>query len=143
MVAPFDSSKPAPPPMPVLNGGLYTGEPFAKDAPYANIPLVPDAGYMTHYNLKSANPPDDARYQYPGGPRPGNNVQPMPGIQQAPGPFGLYCSTAACSSKAPAPVFSKYYHLVPESLARCPVPAESSTWHPPPAFPGSSSCGGG
>lgn len=109
-----DSSKPVPPPKPSLNGGLYTGEPFHKDAPYANVPVIADAGYMTHYNLLSANPPPDAVYQYPGGQRPGNNFQPMPGIQEAPGPYGIWCSMAPCKSdKSLPPQFAKYYHFEP------------------------------
>lgn len=96
LFAAYDSSKPIPPPMPKLNGGLYTGEPFAKDAPYANVPVLADAGYMTHYNLASALPPPDATLQYPGGPRPGNNFQPMPSIEKAPGPYGLWCASGPC-----------------------------------------------
>jgi len=67
-------------PHPKLNGGLYTGEPFTKDAPWANVPVVPDVDYMTNINLKTANPPPGAIYQYPGHNRPGNNEQNMPGV---------------------------------------------------------------
>ena len=96
--AAYDSTHPVPPPMPKLNGGLYTGEPFAKDAPYANVPVIPDAGYMTHHNLASANPPPEASTQYPGGPRPGNNFQPMPGIEKLTGPYSLWCPSGPCAS---------------------------------------------
>jgi hypothetical protein len=64
-----------------LNGGLYTGEPFAKGAPWANVPIVPDTDYMIHVALKSANPPPDALFQYPGYNRQGNNNQAMPGVE--------------------------------------------------------------
>lgn len=67
-------------PPPKLNGGLYSGEPFAKGAPWGNVPVVPDAGYMIHYNLRSANPPTEALYQYPGYDRPGNNKANMIGV---------------------------------------------------------------
>ena len=64
-----------------LNGGLYTGEPFKKNSPYGNVPIIPDTGYLIHYNLRSANPPPGAIYQYPGGnTRPGNNFTNMIGI---------------------------------------------------------------
>lgn len=62
-----------PPPARALNGGLFTGEPFASGAPWANVPVVPDAEYMTHVNLRSARPPVQALFQYPGNTRPGNN----------------------------------------------------------------------
>lgn len=68
-------------PPPALNGGLYTGEPFKKGAPWANVPVVPDASYMIHYNLRSANPPPGAIYQYPGYNRPGNNTIDMIGVR--------------------------------------------------------------
>ena len=75
-----------------LNGGLYTGEAFAKGAPWANVPVVPDAGYMIHYNLRSANPPSDALYQYPGTERPGNNTAIFPGVQMwKNGRYGIAC----------------------------------------------------
>lgn len=64
-----------PPPPRALNGGLYTGEPFAKDAPWGNVPVIPDTDYMTHVNLRSARPPIQALFQYPGNTRPGNNYQ--------------------------------------------------------------------
>lgn len=63
------------PPSRALNGGLYTGEPFVKNAPWANVPVIPDTDYMTHVNLRSANPPLKALFQYPGNTRPGNNFQ--------------------------------------------------------------------
>lgn len=81
-----------PPPQPSLNGGLFTGEPFAPGAPWGTVPVVPDAGYMIHYNLRSANPPPGAIYQYPGSHRPGNNYTPMYGVAKLPNkPFDVYC----------------------------------------------------
>jgi hypothetical protein len=83
--APYEFEKwgytPVPPPS--LNGGLYTGKPFAQGAPYANVPVKPDVDYMIHTHLRTANPPPNAIYQYPGSVRPGNNWQEMPGV----GPF--------------------------------------------------------
>lgn len=66
---------------PKLNGGLYTGEPFEKHAQWGVVPVIPDVDYMTHINLRSANPPVEAIYQYPGNVRPGNNSQVMPGVE--------------------------------------------------------------
>ena len=69
-----------PPPQPSLNGGLYTGQPFAPGAPWANVPVTPEGTYMTHVNLRSAHPPPGASHQYAGSIRPGNNLQEMPGV---------------------------------------------------------------
>lgn len=63
-----------------LNGGLYTGEPFIKNAPYGNFPVIPNTDYMTNINLRSANPPLEALYQYVGNTRPGNNFQENIGL---------------------------------------------------------------
>ena len=82
-----------PPPEPSLNGGLYTGAPFVPSAPWGNIPVTPDAGYMTHYNLRTANPPPGAIYQYPGSNRPGNSFTPMYGIERyKDARFNIYCT---------------------------------------------------
>ena len=72
-----------------LNGGLYTGEPFKPNAPWANVPVVPDSGYLTHYNLRSANPPLDALYQFVGTQRPGNNKGVTFGVEKSSGPYNL------------------------------------------------------
>ena len=69
-----------PPPAPSLNGGLYTGEPFAKGAPWANTYVPADVVAYTNVNLRSAKPAPGATTQYPGQTRPGNNIQQMPGI---------------------------------------------------------------
>ena len=71
-------------PPPKLNGGLYTGEPFEENAPWANVPVIPDVDYMTFVNLRSANPPPGAILQYPGYERKGNNYQSMPGVKFEP-----------------------------------------------------------
>lgn len=72
-----------------LNGGLYTGEPFVKNAPYGNFPLIPNTDYMTNINLRSANPPVEALYQYVGNTRPGNNFQENPGLINTQGANGF------------------------------------------------------
>lgn len=72
-------------PPPSLNGGHYTGEPFHENAPWATVPVIPDVTFLTHYNLRSANPPQEALYQYPGSERPGNNKVSMIGVAQPPG----------------------------------------------------------
>ena len=83
-------------PPPALNGGLYTGAPFLPNAPWGNVPVIPDADYMTHVNLKSANPPPEALSQYPGGPRPGNNNQTMPGVNRGGRPIACISTSADC-----------------------------------------------
>jgi hypothetical protein len=69
------------PPKRALNGGLYTGEKFVEGAPWGNYPAVPDVDYMTHVNLRTANPPDAAVYHYVGNTRPGNNYNALTGHQ--------------------------------------------------------------
>ena len=66
------------PNLPVLNGGLYTGEPFK--GPWGNVPVIPDAVSMIHYTLRSANPPPNAILQYGNSIRPGNNGQSMSNV---------------------------------------------------------------
>jgi hypothetical protein len=78
-----------PPPPRALNGGLFTGEPFAKGAPWANVPVIPDVDYMTNVNLRSARPPTQALFQYPGNTRPGNNYQENTGLQPYVGDRGF------------------------------------------------------
>ena len=86
-------------PKPSINGGLYTGELFQKGAPWANVPVVPDSGYIIHYNLQSANPPPGAEYQYPSGLRPGNNNPVLPGVHTAAGGmYGLLVNDGPCAS---------------------------------------------
>jgi len=64
-----------------LNGGLYTGEPFLKNAPWRNFPYVPSADAIMQEQLKSANPPPGAQVLYPSGnTRPGNNRIEKKGI---------------------------------------------------------------
>jgi len=77
MPAPLDFAEidwkgPVPVPPRALNGGLYTGEPFAAGAPWGNVPRIPEA----HAFMADASP--FARTHIPGYTRPGNNEQPMP-----------------------------------------------------------------
>jgi hypothetical protein len=100
-----------PPPRP--NGGLYTGEPFLAGAPWRNFPTVPDSGHLIHHNLRSANPPVDALYQYPGGGlRLGNNYPVHPGISRL-GPLHQDVLCAPCFPDAPQTQhrFSKYSYV--------------------------------
>lgn len=73
-----------------LNGGLYTGEPFAPNAPWGNVPAIPDASYLINHSLRSAKPPPEAIYQYPGHERPGNNQAKMPGIGMSKEPYNMH-----------------------------------------------------
>jgi hypothetical protein len=101
-----------PPPPPSLNGGLYTGEPFLPGAPWRNVPVVPDASYLTHFNLRSANPPTDALFQYPGGGhRPGNNYTRMFGIKSfSPQHKDVLCAPCI-QDTSKKPKFSRFYYL--------------------------------
>jgi hypothetical protein len=67
-------------PEPKLNGGLYSGEAF--NGKHGNVKVLADGEYMTTKNLKSANPPTEGLYHYPGYTRPGNNKQELPGTKQ-------------------------------------------------------------
>lgn len=103
-------AKPVDIPKPKLNGGLYTGEPFREGAPWANVPIVPDAGYMTNVALRSANPPEAALTQYPGNNRPGNNYQSMPGVQAMSDHHGILCNKPA-TMPSKKQKFNQYYYL--------------------------------
>ena len=99
-------------PGPKLNGGLYTGERFAQGAAYANFPATPDVDYLTHVNLKSANPPPGALIQYPGTVRDGNNYQEMPGINAQGQGQKKWCSEGVCSALSTIGLGrSKFYSL--------------------------------
>jgi hypothetical protein len=76
----FDKHGYTPDPKPTHNAGIYGGEAFKAGAGWSNIPVIPSTDYMTHINLISANPPDQALYQYPHTVRPGNSFQKMEGI---------------------------------------------------------------
>lgn len=64
--------------VPALNGGLYTGEPFAPSAPWRNFPVIPCTAYLNHVNLRSAQPPMQALFQVGATKRPGNNDSDIP-----------------------------------------------------------------
>lgn len=55
-----------------VNGGLFTGLPFDKDAAWGNVPVVPEA-HVYAQNLLSANPPPYGAAHVPSYNRPGNN----------------------------------------------------------------------
>jgi len=61
-----------------VNGGLYTGQAAAPNAPWGHIPVIPEAHIYVAENLKSANPPPTALHHIPGYTRPGNNTQVFP-----------------------------------------------------------------
>ena len=88
----------SPIPKPALNGGLYTGEPYYPNAPWANVPVVPSAAYMNHMNLRSANPPLQALFQMQPNIRPGNSTDTqIPGVTRFLGdsnfgPFNFLCT---------------------------------------------------
>lgn len=63
-----------------VNGGLYTGEPFAS-AGWANVPVRPEAGHMQREALRIGNePPAGASLQYVCTTRPGNSDPDQSGL---------------------------------------------------------------
>lgn len=77
----FVIDKSSPIPDRALNGGLFTGEPFAKNAEYGNFPSEPTSAHQNHINLRSAKPPHLALYHMQVGYRPGNNTDAeIPGV---------------------------------------------------------------
>lgn len=109
-------------PPPSRNGGWYTGEPFHENAPYANIPIIPDTGYINHFVMRAAEPapPEEALYHYPTSFRPGNNTPIMPGVQKyKEGKYGILCQNAPREKnnilkkpcRCPKCNCSKYYYL--------------------------------
>ena len=68
---------------PMLNGGLFTGEPFQENAAWRNFPSKPETGHLVYHNLASANPPPGGQYHYPSANhRPGNNTPELFGIDE-------------------------------------------------------------
>jgi hypothetical protein len=64
-----DATTPVPAPPPIVNGGLYTGEPFQHGAPWGNLYVRPDADTYTQ-NIKNA---PAIAMMIPSNERPGNN----------------------------------------------------------------------
>lgn len=81
-------------PPPAHNGGWYNGEPFHPSI--APQPIIPDAGYITHYARRNCDPkPHPATFfHYPGGGyRPGNYHPILPGIDwYENGKLGILCN---------------------------------------------------
>jgi len=73
------------------NGGLYTGEEFAKGAAYGDVKVIPDAFYMNNVTLASANPPPGATEQAIHDVRPGNNQQYLNNFEKY---QNIYCQKA-------------------------------------------------
>ena len=88
-------------PEPKLNGGLYTGEKF--DGIHGNVSVKADGEYLTSKNLKSANPPLEARYHTIGYTRPGNNKQELPGTKQYSNVHSFRCLSNKLISKLEEP----------------------------------------
>ena len=78
MVAELDYSSPVALPPPQLNGGLYTGEPFAQGAPWGNTPVKPDTMWLTQNGFKALVP--EGNRQFADSIRPGNNDVDIPAI---------------------------------------------------------------
>jgi hypothetical protein len=111
------------PPSPSPNGGWFTGTPYMEGAPWRTYDVTPDVTFMINKNLRSANPPPGAIFQYPGSYRPGNNAQSMPGVQ--PGLVrtnNIMCVTQLQQTQSapqvegnlvqqPRPKFSRYTYL--------------------------------
>ena len=103
----FQKTGYTPPPPPSLNGGLYSGEPFEKNAPWANIPVTPDTTVYINESIKRGNNvTPGSSTQYPAT-RQGNSyvewkdLQKYNGTAINSGPFNIYCpgrepETARC-----------------------------------------------
>lgn len=85
----IDTTQPTTVPPRSVNGGLYTGEPFRENAPWGNVPVVPEADTYTQ-NLQSANPPPGAMV-IPSYTRPGNNTVNQAYHQQFGAPLNFMC----------------------------------------------------
>ena len=82
------------------NAGLYTGEPFEKNAPWANVKVRPTAAYLNHVNLLTAQPPVEALYQMQYGYRPGNNTDDrIPGLKRT--QDNIYCIPLEVEKRKP------------------------------------------
>ena len=77
----FDQFDYIQPQKPSLNANLYTWEPFYENGGHRSFPVIADATYMTHVNLRSANPPPNAVSQFTDTIRPGNNGQMFPKLK--------------------------------------------------------------
>lgn len=77
----LDPSQPYGIPPPALNGGWFTGKPFAPDAGWRTFPVRPQVEDMLA-GLASTTP--GATSLMPGGTRPGNNEQTTPGCTYYP-----------------------------------------------------------
>jgi hypothetical protein len=93
-----ENAKTSPLPIPDKLGQLYTGQPFLENAPWRVFPTIPEAAWMTHINLRSANPPPQAIMQMTYGNRSGNNTGiQIPGIttftgnETLKGPYNIPC----------------------------------------------------
>ena len=102
----FDKYNYMPVPPPSLNGGLYTGEPFKKDAPYRNFPVLPDASVYLQENLSNGtNAPNAAKFMYPAT-RVGNSYVDWKGLKKYSGtstnwgPYNMYCAPCENTTKA-------------------------------------------
>lgn len=111
----FEKNGYTPVPPPSLNGGLYSGEPFQKGAPWANVRATPDSTYLINQNLKIGNPAftPGSDLQYPAT-RKGNSYVKWTGLKRYEGtnanhgPYNIYCPSSEerpkscdCSSICP------------------------------------------
>lgn len=92
-----------------LNGGLYTGEPFAGD--WGNVPIVPDAGYIANNRYFYAH------HQPVSWPRRGNN-SPIPrdaaDVQEFPDLVAVF--PASCATIPPALASGPTARLRPQRM---------------------------
>lgn len=67
-------------PRPLPNGGLFSGPEPTPGSGYEAIYVPASSSYYINQNLRSANPPPGAVYQYISFTRPGNNLGSQPGV---------------------------------------------------------------
>lgn len=83
------------------NGGWSTGREASQNAAWATVPTVPDAGFSTSINLRSAKPPQGSCSQFaPTSFRPGNNSPSLYGLVDEEIDLGLdgICVSSIASS---------------------------------------------
>lgn len=92
-------------PTPSLNGGLYTGEEFHRNAPHRNFPVSPDTTVYLNENLQNGNEvaPYEATVMYPPT-RKGNSFVEWKGLTKYEGtkvnwgPHNIYCPSKSCGN---------------------------------------------
>lgn len=76
----IEDPSPVPVPPRQVNGGLYTGAPFAPNAPWGNVPIEPEAHKMAQAAIALGGAQPRTAAMMPTAPRPGNNEVVLDGF---------------------------------------------------------------